>query len=370
MNGTPFYGVGVNYYDAFTRYVGTGKDTTWMAGLTTLQSYNVPFIRVNAIGFWAPDIKANYINNKATFYARLDTFMNEASKRHIGVILDVFWNWTGWTDMNGEHAAAIGDPNSATRKMMRTVAAEMVLRYKNHPALWGWEYANESTSLMDLPDAINNYQWLPHYSTDAKRGPADNYTAPQMLSAIADFSRTVRINDTVTPIFSGNARPRYDAYHLPKSWDPDSPQQVGQILTRDNVGTDTTSMHLYLTDETAAFGTDTVTKTVVAGNYSNTLAAIMARSKEVDAKGKLVDPRPFFLGEFGVSDADYGAAGAKTKFNQITDAILANKVPMSALWVFDLTSQNGTFNVTATNSRSYQLDKIKAMNATMKTWTP
>src|ERR1700761_1528855 len=91
LNGTPFYGVGVNYYDAFTRYVNTGKDLSWMTGLSTLQSYNVPFIRVNAVGFWAADIKANYINNKATFYARLDTFMNEAAKQHIGVILDIFW---------------------------------------------------------------------------------------------------------------------------------------------------------------------------------------------------------------------------------------------------------------------------------------
>jgi hypothetical protein len=368
LNGAPFYGVGVNYMDAFTRYVNTGKDVTWMTGLATLKAYNVPFIRVNAIGFWPVDIQANYVNNKATFYARLDTFMNEAAKQKVGVILDIFWNWTAFSDLNNEHVPAWGNTNSATRKMMRATTTEMVTRYKNHPALWGWEFANETTSMMDVPDNINNYKWLPNYTGAPARTRADNFNSAMILDAMTDFARTVRTIDPSTPIFSGNDHPRYTAYHLPKSWDQDTPDQFGQILSRDNARTDTTSIHLYPYSEMPAFGADPTTKTALPGTVPNILATAAKRARLVDANGKLVDPRPLFLGEFGTSDKDLGPTVAKTKFLQIADAIISNRIPMSALWVFDMKAQDGTYNVTASNSRAYQLDKIKQMNATMKTW--
>lgn len=361
LNGKPFYGVGVNYYDAFTRTAQSSKDLSYINGFAQLKKYNVPFIRINAIGHWPIDIKANYLNNKPAYYAKLDAFMAEAARQNIGVILSVFWNWAAFADINNERPSAWGDTNSATRKMMRQITTEMVTRYKSSPALWGWEFANESSALMDLPTSVGNYQWLATYSGAPKRTTADNFTRAQIQDALTDFSRTVRINDPVVPIFSGNDVPRANAYHLPKSWDMDTPAQFGEVLTRDNARTDTMSMHLYPKSETALFPGG-------AHSYSDILAAAMARSKVKNANGSFVDNRPMFLGEFGVSDKDTSIVNPKTKFKEITDAIIKNRVPMSALWVFSLSNQEGTYNVTPTNSRAYQLDTIKSMNATMKLW--
>lgn len=368
LNGAPFYGAGVNYHDAFTRYANNKWDSSWKTGLATLKSNNVPFIRINTIGFWSSDIQKNFIDNKPEFYLRLDAFMNECSKQNIGVILDVFWNWTAWTDLNGENVPSWGDTNSKTRKMMRAITTEMVTRYKNHPALWGWEFANETTAGMDLPDAVNNYQWLPRSPGLPARTKVDNYTAAMILNAITDFSRTVRTIDVTTPIFSGNDRPRYNAMHLPKSWDPDTPGQFGEILSRDNPRTDTMTLHLYPQNEFPAFGADPVTKTAQKGTWENMVSAALRRSTAKDSTGKLIDPRPVFLGEWGTSDKALGAAASKIRFNQMADFIMANRIQMSALWVFDLANQEGSYNITATNSRAYQLARIKAMNMTMKTW--
>jgi hypothetical protein len=40
-----------------------------------------------------------------------------------------------------------------------------------------------------------------------------------------------------------------------------------------------------------------------------------------------------------------------------------SNVPLAALWVFDLPSQNADYNITADNARSYQLRDIAAANA-------
>ena len=68
---------------------------------------------------------------------------------------------------------------------------------------------------------------------------------------------------------------------------------------------------------------------------------------------------------FGVPGA--ATAESKEKFAVILAAIETNRVPLSALWVFDFTSQARDWNVTATNSRSWQLDAIQQANERMRT---
>jgi len=355
-DGAPFNGVGVNYFNAFTRYALNGNDTSWKAGLATLNRYQIPFIRINTFGFWSTDIQNQYLNNKTQFYERLDKFMDEAATQNVGVIMSLFFNFTALPELNKENYPAWGDENSATRKMMREMTAEIVARYKGHPALWGWEFNNETNQFMDLPDSVNNSQWLPPRNDKVPRTRADNYTVKTILSAMTDFADTIRSIDANTPIFSGNNTSRFDSYHLWKlnSWDADTPEQYGLIISRDNAGkVNTLTIHLYPETEGTLFGKQPNT-------YADILAAVMARSA--------IDGRPFFLGEFGTNNATLGNDGAKQKFIQITDAILQNRVPLSAAWAFDLFQQTSTFNITEINSRSYQLDILKSMNKTMKTW--
>ena len=55
-DGKPFYGVGVNYFDGFIRYVATG-DASYRAGFVVLKNNNIPFIRISALPFYPNQIK-------------------------------------------------------------------------------------------------------------------------------------------------------------------------------------------------------------------------------------------------------------------------------------------------------------------------
>jgi len=48
------------------------------------------------------------------------------------------------------------------------------------------------------------------------------------------------------------------------------------------------------------------------------------------------------------------------------NAIETNRVPLSALWVFDFEAQAKDWSVTATNDRSWQLDAIQQANERMR----
>jgi hypothetical protein len=59
--------------------------------------------------------------------------------------------------------------------------------------------------------------------------------------------------------------------------------------------------------------------------------------------------KPLFVGEFGVPGVT--TAESNEKFAAILAAIETNRVPLSALWVFDFASQAKDWNVNATNER-------------------
>ena len=52
----------------------------------------------------------------------------------------------------------------------------------------------------------------------------------------------------------------------------------------------------------------------------------------------------------------------KEQFAGILRAIETNRVPLAALWVYDFSSQAKDWNVTATNTRSWQLEAVREAN--------
>jgi len=362
-DGKPFYGVGVNYFDGFYRYSVYNNPSALTTGLATLKQYNVPFIRVPAIVFWPNDIQKSYVSKHEEFLNRLKAFMDAAKAQNIGVVLDVFYNWSAFPDLKGEHLPAIGDSSSKTRDFMRTALTELVTKFKDHEALWAWEFANEATTVMDIPPSVGNYKYLPSAPTAGapERTVADNIKPSDIISALKEFATVIRSIDPNTPIFSGNDVPYYCANNLQRgSWNSDNRKQFGEILDRDNPAPiDTLSMHLYPKAEGPQGKYFTVDGEVNTTTYSDILAAAVAQS--------VLSKRPFFLGEFGVDEKLY-PTDAPQRFEGITNAIITNKVQMSALWVYDYSSQDTTYNVTATNARKYQLEKVRDMNTEMSAW--
>ncbi|MCY2952147.1 MAG: hypothetical protein NTU53_09245 [Planctomycetota bacterium] len=72
-----------------------------------------------------------------------------------------------------------------------------------------------------------------------------------------------------------------------------------------------------------------------------------------------VAKRPLFVGEFGVPGAD---ERAREQFGAMLGWVEWQAVPLAALWVYDYAGQNGQWNVTVSNERSYQLKAVSEAN--------
>ncbi|MEC5160886.1 MULTISPECIES: cellulase family glycosylhydrolase [unclassified Janthinobacterium] len=384
-DGKPFYGVGVNYFDAVIRNPATTPTT--LEGLQILRANNIPFVRISALPFWPRDLKAVFSPTdqkiSLAYHARLKKFLDDAAANNIGVIVDVFWNWTAIADMEDEAIPKTGVAGSKTMERMKKITLEIVDAYQGHKAVWAWEFSNEASSFMDLTEVkgYNNGRYLPtdpalgapNYSlpidpadNKPKRLAKDNFTPTTITAAVQLFAETVRTLDKTTPIFSGNNIPRANAYHMrhwPNSYVSDSKEEFGKILEEnDPAPVDTFSMHLYPYSEGTKekyFGLDGATIAQIIG-------AAMERSKLAGSK------RPFFLGEFGADSNTIAAGGlgpdaANEKFFKFSEVILAQQVQMSALWVYDFSYQDKSYNVT-NKLRNNQLYELARMNGLMRTW--
>jgi len=337
-DGTPYGGIGVNYYDAFTRTLAEPPHETYKAGFRELASRRIPFVRFSAGGFWPRDW-ALYQTNRSEYFARLDGVIKSAEEQKIGLIPSLFWNSATVPDLVGEPVNRWGQTNSRTHAFMREYTREVVTRYAPSPAIWGWEFGNEYNLGADLPNAAQHRPAVvPELGTPGKRTAEDELTHEAIRTAFREFAREVRRHDARHIIISGNAFPRPSAWHQTKekSWRRDTPEQFAEVLAADNPSPmDTLSVRGY-----------------DLANDVGRLPQAMAVARSVR--------KPLFVGEFGVPGATTGTT--KTNFAMILRAIETNGVPLAALWVFDFESQAKDWNVTATNDRAWQLSAIEEAN--------
>ena len=351
-NGKVYQGIGVNYFNAFYRTISKNSDKTYNAGFKYLSDNKIPFIRFTANGFWPNELKL-YRDNKAIYFTLLDEFVKSAETYGIGLIPSLFWFYAAVPDLMGEHINQWGNPTSKTIAFMRTYTAEIVNRYKDSPAIWGWEFGNEVNSYCDLLDQAINF--LPKVSviqgTPASRTIDDAFTTNILKIALTEFTTVVRTYDPNRPIFSGNAMPAINMYHRYKyaNWTTDSSTDFNALIDAQNpTGLGTLTLHVYPDQENKYFSDYSPKATL-----SQIVKQAMVASKELK--------RAFYLGEFG-SPKTLGATEV-TKFQEILKAIVDNKVQLSSLWVYDFTSQDADWNITQTNSRKYQLDAVINANA-------
>lgn len=342
LREVPFRGIGVNYYDAFTRTLGQPVRTDYDAGFRELAAKRIPFVRFSVDGYWPKDWRL-YQTNRAEYFARLDGVVQSAERHKIGLIPSCFWNMSTVPDLVGEPCNRWGDPASRTIAFMREYTRELVSRYAQSPAIWGWEFGNEYNLAADLPNASEHRPPVaPSLGTPVQRTAEDELTHMDIRVAIREFALEVRKHDLERIIVSGNAFPRVSAWHQEKekSWQADTPEQFAEMLAADNPSpVDTLSVRGY------DLATD-------IGRLGQARAVAQAERK------------PLFVGEFGVPGATTGES--KMKFAKILLAIETNRVPLAALWVFDFDGQARDWNVNATNDRSWQLDAIQQANERMR----
>ena len=350
-NGKAYYGIGVNYFNAFYRTILSNNDISYTAGLKYLSENKIPFIRFSINGFWPNELKL-YRDNKPIYFTLLDEFVKSAETNGVGLIPSLFWNSTAVPDLVGEHVNQWANPNSKTIAFMRTYTTEIVNRYKNSPAIWGWEFSNEMNCVSDLLSQAINF--LPKVSvsqgTPATRTIEDAMTTDILLSALNDFEATVRKIDPDRAIFCGNGMPPANMYHRYKfqTWTQDSSTDFTTLLDLQNpISFGSLTLHVYPEFEFKYFSD-------VNASYFRMIQEAMRSAKELK--------RPLFIGEFG-SPKTLGTEMEAQKFNEALKALIDNKVQLSALWVYDFSYQDADWNITQTNSRKYQLDAIINANA-------
>jgi hypothetical protein len=118
------------------------------------------------------------------------------------------------------------------------------------------------------------------------------------------------------------------------NWTPDNERQFRQMLRSLNPDPiDAISIHAY-------------------GEDAERIAWSVRAAKSIK--------KPLFIGEFGVPGT---GPEVEKEFRRMLRIIEESHVPLAALWVFDLPSQNADYNITADNARSYQLREVAAANA-------
>lgn len=348
-NGEKVKAYGINYFDGFIRNVSDASkpyDSSWKAGLQTLAEYKIPFIRASFSPFHPVNWEL-YFKDRAEYFKRMDDFIAEAERLGVGVIPSLFWNHTVIPDLMKEPVSAWGNADSKTREFARNYAKDVVLRYKDSPAVWGWEFGNEYALSCDLPG-----EHLPYVAevlgTPAVRTKADMLTRKMILTAYVEFAKLVRGFDKTRPIFSGDALPRASAWHniRENNWTQDTIAQFEEVITADNPSPmDTTTVHIYWGD-------------MPYDSFKNLEKNAIKECMAVAAKNQ----KPLFVGEWGVVNPSEETAERKRRFYEFARIMEESGVQLSAYWAFDISFQP-EFNVTSSNGRSYILEKLRDMNS-------
>jgi hypothetical protein len=298
--GGPIKAMGVNYVDGFWNYAKDGKREAYLPYLDALSEAKIPFIRM-AFGPWAndrPDAPPapqidDFVEKRARYFERLDTFLADLRARHIGAVLDVFWNIDPYAVHFGEPADARARPGSKTAAFLTDTVAELARRNGQDPTIWMVEFLNEGDLDIDFDRA--------------------HHTRADLAGLLKRLAAAMRAAGDRHLIDSGNSLPRPAADHLNAhaGWKSDD---LGGFLhaldgeTPSNI--DVASVHIYPEDKAARPWDD--------GDVMNTLPALVKHGAQ--------SCKPVFIGEFGAKDPAQDAAYIRR--------VGQSGVQMAAVWGF------------------------------------
>lgn len=353
-DGRPFRGVGVNYFDLFSRTFDQPQDTSTLSNLTSLAQAEIPFVRFMCGRYW-PAEQRIFLTNRTAFFEKLDRVVRCAETNKLGLIPSLFWHVATVPDLMEEHLDQLGNPESKSIAYIRQYTTEIVTRYRNSPAIWGWEFGNEYNLDCDLPNHASHRPPIqPGLGTPSTRTERDELEFAQLKVAFQAFSETVRKFDPERAIFTGNAAPRTAAWHNVNrnSWDTDSRDQFEEMLLRDNPDPiNTLTVHLYPES---------------SGSYPGNTKSIGEFFRAANASANRAG-KPLFLGEFGVPAQVGSLKKQQEVLQEFLHAIREHQIGLSAYWVFDFPPQSKDFNADLKGDRRFIFEAIKQLNKEWKT---
>ena len=347
LGGKPYRGMGINYVQCFWELLKDPANRDFVEGFRTIrEDYDIPFIRFATGPFFSRDWRL-YAEDPEEYFRRMDLIVREAEKRNLGLIPSLFWWNVAVGDWCEEPLGELRNPASKTRAFYRKYAADIVSRYKDSPAIWGWEIGNEYLLGADLPKL--NHLPPPRDGTKEPRTAADKLTRPMILDLYQDLHKTIRAIDPRRIIVTGDAMLRNAAWNNRHrdDWGVDTRAQSLEMFAAETPkGFSVASIHLYPEEDGKYFKDEKVSleellKTVV---------------QEARRHGRVV-----WCGEFGAA-----ASGPQERemVERMLQTLKDTGVELSALWNFNLpgkTFQKG-IDVTPTNERAWMLSEIRKFN--------
>ena len=361
-NGHPFYGVGINCFSALTRATGLGgvppnlSDRSCRTGFETLRKYEIPFVRFCAGGFYPKDWNL-YLTNKKAYFEIFDRLVADAEKCGIGLIPSLFWYYPTVPDLMGEPLDQWGNPESKTLAFMRQYTTEVVSRYKDSPAVWGWEFGNEYLHEVVPQPESGRGKVIPDLGTPLERTARDKMLFHNIWVAYSEFSKTVRTLDKTRPIFTGDVMPRPAAFHIWKeaSFQSDSRDEWKSVFLRNNEAMDTLSVHFYYYEKQEA------------QRDSGFIEFSPEEQLQFMMKTARTSGKPLYIGEFGPDGTEKSQKEEQRQFEFMLGLMVTNQVQLSALWNFDFEDPAQIhWNITDKNHRAYMLDALKDTNRRLR----
>ena len=217
-----YYGYGLNLFSTFQYHLdcyyhyGDALDNLprkYIDDLAMCKKYNLQYVRM-PFTCWGWNGYKLFDEDRETFFLLLDDIVEEAERQQIGIIASLLWNPDTLPYYVGEKRSQMGNPHSKTVAFAKEYVAAIVRRYKDSPAIWGWEVGNEYNLVADL--CSRDYTaHLPHEVF--KVGEWNNfdfYTSVEMQTYYRIISETVRKYDSYRLMTNGNGEMRSSSYHM------------------------------------------------------------------------------------------------------------------------------------------------------------
>jgi len=345
-NGSEFRAMGINYETAWYDVLKDPETLEVAEGFRILkQDYGIPYIRFSA-GPYAHTGWKLYVEDPEEYLRRFDVLVKHAEAQGIGLIPSLFWYVVTMPDLQGEPVSALGDPDSKCRAFMRQYIRDGVGRYKDSPAIWGWEVGNEWMLTADLPKLAH----LPRNKIGSKepRTAADKLLRPMLLDTYEDFYKTVREMDPDRIIVTGDSIARPSAWHNRNEdkWGQGTREQWAEVFLADTPDCyEVASFHLYAEAEMSYFENKDL-------SIEDFVAEVVKISRS--------DNKVIWCGELGMPGSD---EAAREMFIRMMRSVVQNEIALSAIWNFKPT---GTFqadwDISPSNERAYMLDVVKVLN--------
>lgn len=370
MDGKPFYGYGANGYMLVSQqFVDPFYD--YEEAFVTLKKYNIPFVRMALCGETVDAINM-YLEEPEIYFSFIDRTIALAEKYNVGIIADMCWGYAYVNGLFGEQAYKIGDTSSKSYKFAVRYAEDIVKRYKNSPAIWGWEISNELNLMCDL---YGDAGWVPTAFGEARPAKPNGYdhiTGREVQTLIKGVSAAIRKYDTYRIISNGNGIVRGNAKNLLKasdnmkndhtwtvSWEADTLEEfyeMNEFFCPDPCNT--YSMHIANGDDSGyvSMEWDVWGKTGVT--YKEYLESYVTAAKKAK--------KALFFGEFGSFEGitfkpEYFETN-KSTFKKIVSDMKAADIRFAALWMFAFDEMGVRHIRDDNNMYSFMLGELQKEN--------